>query len=75
MEDLKSKLAIQKTEPHERNKDMQALIAQIGQWKLGQDGAMWDLRRGGSWRENININTWAVLIFLTYNSLERQDYI
>ena len=47
VEDLKSKLAIQKIEPHQRNKDIESLIAQVGQKKkLCQDGAMWALRQG-----------------------------
>lgn len=33
MEDLKSKLAIQKTESHQRNKDMEALVGPTGQQK------------------------------------------
>lgn len=56
VEDLKSKLAIQKTEPHQRNKDIEALSAQIGlQKKLsGWSHVGPETRRPQ--RENVNIN-------------------
>lgn len=44
VEDLKAKLAIQEVELHQRNKDMEALIAKIGQQteQLNQDKAIAD---------------------------------
>lgn len=59
VEDIKSKLAIQKTEPHQTNKDIEALIARIGQQKkFCQDGAMLGTEtKRPSEKKNININT------------------
>lgn len=62
VEDLKSKLAIHKTEPNQRNKDTKAPIAQTGQQgKRHQEEPCWVLRQRQLLRETGNVQ--ALIMF------------
>lgn len=74
VEDLKFKLATQRAEPHQRNKDTKAPSPRQAHRRstVRTASAGPDVRKPT--KENDNINIRSVLIFLTYNFLERQDY-
>lgn len=67
MEDLKTKLAIHKTEPNQRDKDTKALVAQTGQQgKRHQEEPCWVLRQRWLLGENRNRQALIVLDTILY---------